>query len=67
MIIKPCPFCGKPGRLRGSNNVCGSPFYYIECVNINCMASTAGQETKKKAIEQWNRRAYESIGTADDA
>lgn len=60
MTIKPCPFCGKPGRLRGSDDVGGAPFYYVECADINCMANTAGQETPDKAIELWNRRAHES-------
>ena len=62
MRIKPCPFCGKPARLRGSEEVGTDrrPFYYVECDNINCMANCAGQETPEKAIEVWNRRAYES-------
>lgn len=67
MNIKPCPFCGKPARLRGSDNVSGTPFYYVECDNINCMASVAGQETPEKAIELWNRRAYESAEPKADA
>ena len=60
MTIKPCPFCGKPARLRGGANIGGSPFYYVECVDINCMANVAGKETPEKAIELWNRRAHES-------
>lgn len=60
MTLKPCPFCGKPGILRGSDNVDGGPYYYVACANMNCGCNTFGKPTKEEAIEKWNRRAHES-------
>ena len=62
MSIKPCPFCGKPARLRGSDD-----FWYVECADINCMATVAGQNTAEEAVECWNRRPYESSEPTADA
>lgn len=68
MNIKPCPFCGKPALLRGSENVGDhGPFYYVECANIKCMANCAGKDTPEEAIAVWNRRAYESTEPTADA
>ena len=65
MNIKPCPFCGKAARVIGGN--CEEPYYWVECSDINCMANTLGQKTQEKAIELWNRRAYEGCRVEDDA
>jgi Lar family restriction alleviation protein len=61
MNIKPCPICGKPARLWGSENVNGGPYYYVICSDLDYGCNQFGEETKEKAIEKWNRRAHESV------
>jgi Lar family restriction alleviation protein len=62
MTIKPCPICGKPARLRGSENVNGSPYYYVCCSDaVDCGCNQFGKPTKEEAIANWNRRSYESV------
>lgn len=59
--LKPCPFCGKPAKLGGGDNVDGSPYYYIYCSNIDeCGANQFGTSSKEETVFKWNRRAYES-------
>ena len=60
MNIKPCPICGKPARLWGSENVNGGPYYYACCSDMDCGCNQFGKPTKEEAIENWNRRAHES-------
>ncbi len=59
MTIKPCPICGKPARLWGSENVNGSPYYYVCCSDLDCGCNQFGKRNKEEAIKNWNRRAYE--------
>lgn len=67
MRIKPCPFCGKPAHLSGSENVGGGgPFYYVECCDGKCLATVGGRKTPHEAIENWNRRVYESDNATDE-
>ena len=58
--LKRCPFCGAQARVRGGENVGGyGPFYYVEC--CRCWATQKGDDTIKKVVETWNRRAYEQV------
>lgn len=52
--LKPCPFCGAKDE---NIKVKSDHFtrYYVLCKS--CMVSTDHFETKKQAIEAWNRRA----------
>lgn len=53
--LKPCPFCGEDKA-----RILGKPGYYIvECKE--CGAQARLRETKKAAVDAWNRRA----GNAD--
>lgn len=55
-IIKPCPFCGGPGRayfLENTFKNTGRRVNYVECKN-ECQEVTS--ETKAAAIKHWNKR-----------
>lgn len=56
ITLKRCPFCGRIAWMGGSENVNGHPYYYVACTNMNCGATTFGAETKREAMEKWNRR-----------
>lgn len=49
--LKPCPFCG--GEAITLENMIGN--YRVEC--YHCFAHTFYEDSKEKAIEEWNRRA----------
>ena len=52
--LKPCPFCGMPAVMHNDSGI--DTLYYVSC---SCCAACSNQGTKEKAIEAWNRRAYE--------
>ena len=54
MTTKPCPFCASD-NISAYKLECG---YQVECVN--CNASTKAMDTKKLAIDEWNRRSSDS-------
>lgn len=55
--LKKCPFCGSDASLyshdRGDNP---GEDYSVGCNNYKCGIETALYETRKEAIEAWNRR-----------
>jgi len=58
--LKPCPFCEDGGDPRywkhqGAVNDCGES-YCVRC--WACRARTDSAETKERAAELWNRRAW---------
>ena len=59
--LKRCPFCGSYVRLGGSDDVNGSPYWYIYCSNMECGANQFGMESMEEVIEKWNRMVYESV------
>lgn len=52
--LKPCPFCGREGRI-----IFVYGLFVPYCKNESCILYTLDvcYDTKKKAIEAWNRRA----------
>ena len=48
--LKPCPFCGGKVKKVGCVGI-----FYIACTR--CYARGSENETKQKAIADWNRRA----------
>ena len=48
--LKPCPFCGG----KANAFICGRIFV-VECES--CGTSSDGFDSKKEAVEAWNRRA----------
>lgn len=59
--LRRCPFCGSRARLGGSDNVNGSPYWYVFCSNMECGGNQFGSENKAEVVAKWNRRSYESI------
>lgn len=53
--LRPCPFCGYPGKLK-TGTFCGSPRYQVICSKCN---ATPGRfcKTEAEASEAWNTRA----------
>lgn len=53
--LKPCPFCGKPVKLR---RWLATGVYWIECENMDCWMrpSTDASRNYKWIIGAWNRR-----------
>ena len=52
--LKPCPFCGGEAHPDNTWILSGARKWVVHC--IKCGASIGFYETKKKAIEAWNRR-----------
>ena len=55
MKINPCPWCGIKGKASRSPH---SKKWVVECVSEDCGVSpmTWLQDTRKGAIEAWNKR-----------
>lgn len=57
--LKPCPFCGGPGKLASYISAHAVPaldmeYHYVECERCDIMLGN--EETPEKAAEKWNRR-----------
>lgn len=53
--LKPCPFCGSKGKIRGR----ATGDFVPECTNTNCIASYmigADFKTEAEAKKAWNER-----------
>lgn len=48
--LNPCPFCGS-----NSIRIWDGNHYWCQC-NV-CLASTAAEDTREEAVEDWNRRS----------
>lgn len=65
--LKPCPFCGGAGKIKGLN----STAIYVRCCLCGCR--TGSRRDIRKAIEVWNTRATpipdtpEMVSALDDA
>lgn len=55
--MKPCPFCGKKPIMIDTGNHFPRTYYRLICPKNCCMQSKL-YDTKRKAITDWNRRAY---------
>lgn len=57
--LKPCPFCGGPGRVSNRRN--GDLMQARWCVfckgPVECGAEMGFYDTKAEAVSAWNRRA----------
>ena len=53
--LKPCPFCGSVVIEENTNNFGSFVFHFMCCER--CSAKTAYYETKKSAIDAWNKRS----------
>jgi hypothetical protein len=55
MQLKPCPFCGGPGKIihRGSEY---APICQNKCVSFSHLFNHLGFTFKKDAAEVWNTR-----------
>ena len=51
--LKPCPFCGRNGRLKNYDN---GKTYRIVCENYLCPVESFTYHTAQEAIDWWNRR-----------
>lgn len=49
--LLPCPFCGRPAAA-----VNMSDSWFVACAGPDCLGLLGGFETKKEAIQKWNRR-----------
>lgn len=59
--LKPCPFCGGKAIVRDATYGANISATVVYCGNKECVIkpSTAYRRVRKKAIEEWNRRASE--------
>jgi hypothetical protein len=58
--LKPCPFCGGKAKLLPIHNLCAETFgWLVKCnpkvITDSCV--TLRGDTRKQAINAWNRRA----------
>ena len=54
--LKPCPFCGSKKVIVYKDSI-NPKCCFVFCEG--CRVNTADFDTKKEAIEAWNRRAWE--------
>ena len=54
--LKPCPFCGGEGCLQRHDFVGYTDTFGVVCLDCGC-ETRQFYDTKKDAIEAWNRRA----------
>lgn len=57
--LKPCPKCGCEAELISSQTFAWcNVYWYVRCTNEDCDEETMLKyDTKREAIEAWNRRA----------
>ncbi len=55
--LKSCPFCGSKADVF-ENKFEGNKIYMVACEQ--CGISTAAYEHEQSAINDWNKRAYET-------
>ena len=57
-ILKPCPFCGKAGKIEKKEYKFIGIYFIPHCSNGSCLMFTARKEYKTKdgAKKAWNRR-----------
>ena len=54
--LKSCPFCLCDARHHKAQAMSCKLYYFIQCTGYRCGASIRS-ETKREAIERWNKRA----------
>lgn len=64
--IKKCPFCGADARINSIRLSVSEVEYYIDCAS-GCVQQSFPFMTKEEAIEDWNKRDYETHGYWDDS
>lgn len=57
--LKPCPFCGKRPQIYKFPKFPKGASWAIQCEYSGMIVSTRHMQSKKEAIEAWNRRAGE--------
>ena len=55
MEIKPCPFCGHEGTLRGMRFGMEKDFRFAVTCTV-CQIAIGWEDSEEKAAERWNRR-----------
>jgi hypothetical protein len=60
-LIKPCPFCARPGEIENENGI----KWYIECAGLCCKGPV--QLSRAAAIQAWNRRPRSPLADAKPA
>lgn len=55
--LKPCPFCGEPGKFTYYNGGWPDTCHDTECSSWKCPSRSAGRPTKEAAAALWNTRA----------
>ena len=66
--LKPCPFCGAKNELEIWGVGCdegskGEELWVVHCANCGC--SMNGLDSKKEAIEAWNKRRNGGSNNSD--
>lgn len=57
--LKPCPFCGVPGKIRIAHSKKYGDSYAASCSNLQCDIRPCSQyyATREQAVLVWNKRA----------
>ena len=54
--LKPCPFCGKDGKLFSHVMSEEKTLWWVECHNSHCLARRAVCASEAEAVSMWNER-----------
>lgn len=60
--LKPCPFCGKKPHIYKVPKSPKGYYWTVQCERLDVIVYTRSMQSKKDAIEAWNRRAESKNG-----
>ena len=54
--LRPCPFCGAPGKLFSLQMDPKITLWWVQCSNSHCIARRQVMDDREAAIAAWNER-----------
>lgn len=54
--LRPCPFCGAPGKLFDHQMDQKTTLWWVQCNNSHCIARRQVMDDREAAIAAWNER-----------
>ena len=54
--LRPCPFCGAPGKLFDHQMDQKTTLWWVQCSNSHCIARRQVMDDREAAIAAWNER-----------
>lgn len=55
-VLRPCPFCGAPGKMFSHEMDKKTTLWWVQCTNSHCIARRQVMDDREAAIAAWNER-----------